>query len=391
MTKPASLKSQYAAPRDGASLPEPLTRVLTAGDQKTLAHLLREGIGENTLRATRSDLAYIEAWSLACDGEPLPWPPTEGLVLRFIAHHLWDPDQRIIDPEHGMPAHVQDALRVSGFLRTAGPHAPATVERRIATWRSLCKWRGVEGQVFTKPEVQKTLRAAIRAARRPRKRKSKRAVGLEIMERLLGHLDHLCVWPVEETREAHALRSRALRDRALLGLAFAAGGRRRSEVAALMHSDLIDLPALPVEDPDWPNGMPSIGLILGRTKTTDVLDDARVFLSGRSAVNLNAWRHHVGKSNGPLFCAINRWGQLGEGQLSPAGVNDILKARLSEIGEDPCDFSAHGIRAGYITSAFKAGIPAPEIMEQTLHRSLDTLTAYFKDEEQRQGRAARLL
>jgi hypothetical protein len=30
-------------------------------------------------------------------------------------------------------------------------------------------------------------------------------------------------------------------------------------------------------------------------------------------------------------------------------------------------------------------------MEQTLHRSLDTLLGYFKDEEQRNSRAARLL
>ncbi len=61
------------------------------------------------------------------------------------------------------------------------------------------------------------------------------------------------------------------------------------------------------------------------------------------------------------------------------------------MGLDPRDFSAHGVRAGYITSALKAGIPAPEIMEQTLHRSLDTLLGYFNDEQQRNSRANRLL
>jgi integrase len=72
-------------------------------------------------------------------------------------------------------------------------------------------------------------------------------------------------------------------------------------------------------------------------------------------------------------------------------VNEVLKKRLVEIGYDRAEFSAHGVRAGYITSALKAGIPAPEVMEQTLHRSLDTLMGYFKDEAQREGRAARLL
>ena len=61
---------------------------------------------------------------------PLPWPAPESLVLKFVAHHLWDPEKRATDPGHGMPADVTDNLRGQGFLKSVGPHAPATVRRR---------------------------------------------------------------------------------------------------------------------------------------------------------------------------------------------------------------------------------------------------------------------
>jgi hypothetical protein len=93
-------------------------------------------MGENTLRALASDLAYLQAWSIAATGASLPWPAPVALLLKFVAHHLWD-------PEHGMPEIVAQKLRAQGLLRSVGPHAPNTVGRRLATWSTLTKWRGL--------------------------------------------------------------------------------------------------------------------------------------------------------------------------------------------------------------------------------------------------------
>lgn len=41
-----------------------LAELLTAQEVETLRHLVNEG-GENTLRALTSELAYLQAWSLA--------------------------------------------------------------------------------------------------------------------------------------------------------------------------------------------------------------------------------------------------------------------------------------------------------------------------------------
>jgi hypothetical protein len=83
-----------------------LAGILTDEDVATLKHLAKEGMGENSLRALASDLAYLEAWALAAAGTPLPWPAPEALALKFVAHHLWDPARRDSDPGHGMPAVV---------------------------------------------------------------------------------------------------------------------------------------------------------------------------------------------------------------------------------------------------------------------------------------------
>jgi len=108
-----------------------LAELLTDEDVETLRHLVNQGMGDNTLRALTSDLTYLEAWGLASTGQSLPWPAPEALLLKFVAHHLWDLEKRAGDPNHGMPADVDENLRRQGFLKSIGPHAPDTVRRMM--------------------------------------------------------------------------------------------------------------------------------------------------------------------------------------------------------------------------------------------------------------------
>lgn len=71
---------------------------------------------------------------------------------------------------------------------------------------------------------------------------------------------------------------RDVRDRAILMVGFASGGRRRSEVAGLR------LEQLSVEAPIEIEGglpLPSLAIHLGRTKTSDGKQDEVVYLTGR--------------------------------------------------------------------------------------------------------------
>lgn len=350
-----------------------LVGLLTDQDIETLRHLVNEGMGENTLRALTSDLAYLEAWSMAATGSPLPFPAPEALLLKFVAHHLWRPQQREIEPDHGMPANVETDLRRQGFLRVSGPHSPATVRRRLANWSTLTRWRGLEG-AFSSPSVKSAIRLAVRALNRPRSRKSAHAITGDILGKLLatcsgGNLTEI-------------------RDRAILMVAFASGGRRRSEVAGLRVEQLVKQP--PVTDEDG-SPLPSLGIHLGRTKTSGAGHDETVYLTGRPVEALTRWLEVAKIDKGSVFRKVDRWGNVSTRALEPSAVNQIVKQRAQMAGLDATEFSAHGLRSGYLTEAANRGIPLPEAMEQSRHRSVQQASDYYNNAKRRSGRAARLL
>lgn len=350
-----------------------LAELLTDQDVETLRHLVNQGMGENTLRALTSDLAYLQAWSLAATGGSLPWPAPEALLLKFVAHHLWDPEKRLSDPQHGMPAAVEDKLRLQGFLRSTGPHAPDTVRRRLATWSTLTKWRGLDGS-FASPALKSAIRLAVRATPRPRQRKSAKAVTGDILSQLLA--------------TCRTNNPRDLRDRAILMVAFASGGRRRSEIANLRKEQLSAEEPIPVEGGST---VPSLSIHLGRTKTSGADNDEMVYLTGSPVEALNAWLDAARIDKGSVFRAIDRWGNVSQRALDPKAINDILKQRVAMAGLEPAEFSAHGLRSGYLTEAANRGVPLPEAMEQSQHRSVQQASSYYNSATRRSGRAARLM
>ncbi|GAA5628234.1 tyrosine recombinase XerC [Brucella sp. NBRC 12953] len=350
-----------------------LAGLLTDQDFETLRHLVNEGMGENTLRALTSDLAYLEAWALSASGSPLPWPAPEALLLKFVAHHLWRPQQREIHPDHGMPTCVEDELRRQGFLRVSGSHAPATVRRRLANWSTLTRWRGLEGS-FSSPSIKSAIRLAVRAINRPRSRKSANAITSDILSKLLA------------TCSSDDLP--AIRDRAILMVAFASGGRRRSEVACLRIEQLVK--QAPVTDEDG-SLLASLGIHLGRTKTGGADQDEFVYLTGRPVEALTRWLEAAKIDKGSVFRKIDRWGNVSVRALEPSAINRIVKQRAQMAGLEPSEFSAHGLRSGYLTEAANRGIPLPEAMEQSRHRSVQQACDYYYDAKRRSGRASRLL
>ncbi|MGE0282574.1 MAG: site-specific integrase [Rhizobiaceae bacterium] len=354
-----------------------LAELLTDDDVETLRHLAKEGMGDNSLRALTSDLAYLEAWCVAATGEPLPWPAPEALLLKFVAHHLWDPARREIDPGHGMPEDVATALRDAELLRAEGPHAPSTVRRRLSSWSTLTQWRNLKGK-FNAPGLRQALKLATRASARPRTRKSPKAITADILAALL--------------KACAGDRLVDVRDRALLLVAFASGGRRRSEVAGLRLEQLAEQDPVPVDpkDPDSAK-LPCLEIRLGRTKTTEADDDASVLLIGRPVLALQQWLEQAAITEGAIFRSIDRWGHIERKALTPQSVNLILKRRIAATGLDANHFSAHGLRAGYLTEAARRGIPLPEAMQQSQHRSVQQASRYYNETERQMGRAARLI
>ena len=181
---------------------------------------------------------------------------------------------------------------------------------------------------------------------------------------------------------------RDIRDRAILMVAFASGGRRRSEMAGLRKEQLT------VEEPIRVDGappLPSLSIHLGRTKTSGTDNDEVVYLTGRPVDALNAWLEEAKVESGSIFRAIDRWGNVARRALDPKAINDIVKQRAQMAGLDPAEFSAHGLRSGYLTEAANRGIPLPEAMEQSRHKSVQQASSYYNNAQRRSGKASRLL
>jgi integrase len=345
--------------------------LLTEADVATLQHLAQQGMGANSLRAISSDLAYLEGWCQAATLAPLSWPASEGLVLKFVAHHLYDHAENLADNQHGMPEFVKAELRQMGLLVSDGPHAPSTVRRRLASWATLHRWRGLPAP-FGSITLRSALKLAVRASMRPRHRKSERAITKDILRLILATCDGMALID--------------LRDRALLSVAFASGGRRRSEMANLRMDRLEDY-----SEPWGSDGRPAMSIRLGRTKTTSDSDFQQVWIVGEPVLLLREWLAASHISKGFVFRAINRWGQVSAQPLSPQSINLLMKRRVAAAGFNPAKFSAHGLRSGFLTEASLQGVPLIEAMQQSQHRSMQQAAQYYQDGERQQSRAARLM
>jgi integrase len=293
-----------------------------------------------------------------------------------VAHHLWDPAKRETDPQHGMPESVAAALRQVELLRSDGPHAPSTVKRRLSSWGTLHRWKGLDGP-FSSPGLRSALRLAVRASSRPRQRKSKRALTRDVLDRLLA--------TCQSDRLADT------RDLTILLLAFASGGRRRSEVARLRVEQISDEPRVPLEpqDPQSPT-LPGLAIQLGRTKTGVADEAGRVLLVGPPVDALREWLERADITKGPVFRGIDRWEGIEDKALTPQSINLIVKRRCALAGLEVKEFSAHGLRSGYLTEAARRGVALQEAMQQSQHRSVQQAARYYNEADRAKARAARL-
>ena len=63
-------------------------------------------------------------------------------------------------------------------------------------------------------------------------------------------------------------------------------------------------------------------------------------------------------------------------QISIVAVADIVKRYVAAVGLDATEFAGHSLRSGLATSAAAAGASERSIMNQTGHRSVNTVRRY---------------
>jgi site-specific recombinase XerD len=168
-----------------------------------------------------------------------------------------------------------------------------------------------------------------------------------------------------------------LRDRVILLLGFT-GAFRRSELAALNIEDL---------------AFSEEGLIInvGKSKTNQfgAAEEKAIFYSPDVQIcpirTLQVWLTYLDRTAGPIFVSFRKNEQLTNRRLTDKHLNLIVQRYLG------VSFSAHSLRASFVTVAKLAGADDSEVMNQTKHKSSEMIRRYTRLDNVRQYNAAQKL
>ena len=105
---------------------------------------------------------------------------------------------------------------------------------------------------------------------------------------------------------------------------------------------------------------------------------------------LKRWLSLVEPQEGPLFRRVLKSGQVTDERLSAQSMRLVVLQAASVAGLS-LDLSAHSLRIGFVTTAIRQGKTERSIMNQTGHRSVQTLREYFRREDAIEDNAAREL
>lgn len=336
---------------------------LSDADQDALTDLYIRGTPENTLRAYERDLIYISSWREIAIGRPPEWPEREDVALKFILDHARDLSESDTTDAGRLTA---ERLIERGLRKSLANPAPSTLDRRIASWRAFHRMKNLESP-FDAPLVRQARAKARRAAKRMRTTKSENPITREVLEAMLATCGHSV---------------RDVRDRALLMLGWASGGRRRSEITSIRYED-ISLKDFCAKGLIW--------LQLIETKTTAKGEAPRLVLKGRASEALVNWIDIATIDEGFLFRAVSKADNPLRRGLSPDAVRQIVKRRLQLAGYDEGFASPHGLRSGFLTQAALDGAPIQAAMRLSLHRSMSQAQRYYDDVDVAENPATDLL
>ncbi len=325
--------------------------------------ILKAGESPNTRRAYEVALRYWQGWYGLRYGTALTLPVSVSVLVQFLVDHLDIKDEHGKSHQYALKGDLEIRLIASGIKARRGPPAWNTVMQRIAVLSGVHESKRLKNPTRD-PVIKQLLASARRAYGAAKKRpKSKKALTLDLLRKML------------DTCECDL---RGKRDRALLLLAFASGGRRRSEVSALRLEDLIR-----TEDGNFK-------FVLGKTKTDqkgELLEEKPV--NGEAAEALHDWLEASSITHGALFRRVIRG--VVKGPLSGDAIWLIVRRRAALAGLAEQDFGAHSLRSGFVTEAARQGAPIGEVMKLTGHRSVKTALGYYKAGEVSTLAAANLL
>lgn len=294
----------------------PATPLQPSEPSDSAARYARAEKAARTLKAYESDLRGFAAW---CSSTGAAFLPAETItVANYIA--------ALADRGCKASTIARHQAAIAFAHRRRGLDSPTGAETVKRTARGIRRTVGTAAKAKA-PVTAKTLAAMLR----------------QIPDTLAGR-----------------------RDKALLLIGFAAA-LRRSELVALDVGDLERQPE-------------GIVLHIRSSKTDQEQAGHEVAVPRgtrlRPVEALDAWLDAAGIREGAVFRSVDKAGHVQSRRLTDRSVADIVKHRAAAAKLDPKVFSGHSLRAGFVSTALAHGADIMRVMDQTRHRSVETLKKY---------------
>ena len=305
---------------------------------KAFRDSLEAGLSKASRRAYHRDLRYFWEWARIAHRKTTRYPVPLTLIIDFVIEH---------SRSGQMNARVEKELLDRKLRAKPGPLRIRTLRRYLSSLNVAHIEHGFASHV-TDPQVSLLLRRLQRAFASEESYK-KSAITYEILQQILETCDRS---------------ARGIRDRAILLVGFASGGRRRSELANMHYEDL--------------EKVQGGYLITLRTSKTDQAGNGQaVPVLDTAAESLRAWLVCSGIRGGKLFRGIRPDGSLNQG-IDGRTINRIVKIRAKMAGLDPDQFGAHSVRSGFITESGLRGAALGDAMSLTGHRTVSVALQYYR-------------
>ncbi|MBC6992354.1 tyrosine-type recombinase/integrase [Hymenobacter sp. BT491] len=258
-----------------------------------------------------------------------------------------------------LPAPVEALVGFLTELADAGKKF-ATIERHAAAIAKAHELAGVES-----PTTDKKLKVLLKGIAREIKTRQKQApaFSLDSFKRTIRSID--------------VSGPAGLRNRALLLLGFT-GAFRRSELEALNIEDLaFDDEGLVVTLPQ------------SKTNQLGQAEEKAIFYSPDAALcpirSLQAWLRVLGRSAGPVFVSLRKNQRVTTRRMTTKYTNLIVQQYLG------LPYTAHSLRASFVTVSKLNGADDSKVMNQTKHKTSAMIRRYTRLDNVRQHNAAKEL
>lgn len=283
-----------------------------------------------TLRAYRADWRAFTLWCQERGLQPLP-TSTEAVC----GHLAWC---------------AAKPLPPGSYGPLEAPLSVSSIARRVAAIRYAHRLAGFEPPTGSE-EVKATLAGIRRALAAPLRQKQ--PLTAPMIGRMLKRCPDTLI---------------GKRDRALIALGFA-GAFRRSELCALQVGDLTEVPD-------------GLRVRIRRSKTDQEGRGQEIAIPRgyrlRPVEAVQTWLEAARITSGPVFREVGIGDRVMARPLSGNAIAVVVKTAAERAGFDTTEISAHSLRSGFLTSAAESGASIFKMMDQSRHRSMDTLRGYVR-------------